>query len=397
MVARRVDVIWPKGFGLALTGVRRSGKTFLALDVASRLSPRLLYFNFEDPIFVQDNNVGNLDTIVSVYTEYAGHEPDVIIFDEIQNVAGWERWVRKCLDTQRWPLIITGSSAKLLSSEIATSIGGRCVEQHVWPLSFQEYLSFSATTCTSSNMWLAALRRYMTWGGFPAVVREPDDEAKRLILQQYLSDMVLKDVIDRHEIRAKRSLDQIVLFAMTNLASLFSYQSIRKAFAVNVELSQDYLSYLHDAFILFEVPRFHQNLKVQSRDPRKMYVIDTGLRNVHARSTHEDLGKQAENIVYVELKRRKQVVYYYHDQGEVDFITTVMGKPDQAYQVCYSDMTDEDTFRREYDSLRRCMKNLHLNMGHILTLNREESLVDGAATIKLIPIYKFLSDAAAAP
>ena len=87
MVARRVDVIWPKGFALALTGVRRSGKTFLALDVASRLSKQLLYFNFEDPIFVQDNDVGNLDTIVSVYTEYLGHEPGVIIFDEIQNVA----------------------------------------------------------------------------------------------------------------------------------------------------------------------------------------------------------------------------------------------------------------------------------------------------------------------
>ena len=397
MVARRVDVIWPKGFALALTGVRRSGKTFLALDVASRLSKQLLYFNFEDPIFVQDNDVGNLDTIVSVYTEYLGHEPGVIIFDEIQNVAGWERWVRKCVDTQRWPLIITGSSAKLLSSEIATSISGRCIEQHVWPLSFHEFLSFSGTTCTSPDMWLSALRRYMNRGGFPAVVQEPDDDAKRLILQQYLSDMVLKDVIDRHEIRAKRSLDQIVLFAMTNVASLFSYQSMRKAFGMTVDLAHDYVRYLNDAFILFEVPRFHQNLKVQARDSRKMYVIDTGLRNVHARSIHEDLGKQAENIVYIELRRRKQEIFYYQEQGEVDFITTSMGKPDQAFQVCYSDMTDEATFRREYDSLRRCMKNLHLTVGHILTLNREESLVDGGDTIKLMPIYKFLSAAHDAP
>lgn len=390
MTPRGIDVVWPAGFALALTGVRRSGKTFLSIEIAARQSPRLLYFNFEDPIFLQDNEVANLDTIVSVFTEYSGHEPGVVIFDEIQNIEGWERWVRKSIDMQRWPLIITGSSAKLLSSEIATSIGGRCVEHHLWPLSFKEYLGFSKTQCFSSDTWLSALRLYMKWGGMPAVVQEPDLEAKRLILQQYLTDIVLKDVMSRHEIRSKRGLDQIVLFAMTNLSSLFSYQSIRKAFGMTVDMAQDYVTFLNEAFLLFEVPRFHPNLKVQYRDPKKIYVIDTGMRNVHARSLHDDIGKLAENSVYLELRRRNQEIFYYQDKGEVDFITTIGGKPDQAIQVCYSDLENETTFRRETDALVHCLKNLSMGTGKILTMNRQEHLTIEGVMIEMVPLHKYL-------
>ena len=392
MRPRDLEVTWPKGFALALTGVRRSGKTFLSLHLASKRSDRLLYFNFEDPLFLNDNDATNLDSIVSVYTEFAGHEPGVIIFDEIQNVSGWERWVRKWVDLGRCPLIITGSSAKLLSSEIATSIAGRCVEHVVWPLSYTEFQKFSDLSCKNVDEHLAMLRRYATWGAFPAVVREPHLENKKAILAQYLNDIVLRDIINRHEIRAKRVLDQIVLFAMTNPASLFSYHSLRKAFGMTVDIAQDYVSYLSEAFLVFEVFRFHSNLKIQARDPRKLYVIDCGLRNVHARSVNEDFGKIAENLVYLELRRQGCEVFYYQKNGEVDFLTTQYGKPERAIQVCYSDLAVEATLERELKALKQCMTDLGLTTGTIITLSREESLDTEVGQIKLVPLYRFLTE-----
>ncbi|MBF0443930.1 MAG: ATP-binding protein, partial [Oligoflexales bacterium] len=128
------------------------------------------------------------------------------------------------------------------------------------------------------------------------------------------------------------------------------------------------------------------------RDPKKIYVIDTGMRNIHARSLQDDMGKLAENIVYLELRRRNHEIFYYQDRTEVDFITTRMGKPDQAIQVCYSDMENETTFRRERDALIHCLKSLSLSAGKILTMNREEHLSIEGIAIEMVPLYKYLTD-----
>jgi predicted AAA+ superfamily ATPase len=142
---------------LALVGVRRSGKTFLSLEIARSRYKHILYFNFEDPIVTLFNDVRIFDEIISVFSEYFGGPPDCVIFDEIQNVANWEKWVRKTVDTKRWPLIVTGSSAKLLSSEISTSIAGRCIEHQVWPLSYKEFMEFSKVVASSALEHLAVI------------------------------------------------------------------------------------------------------------------------------------------------------------------------------------------------------------------------------------------------
>ena len=388
LIPRNQTPPWPDGMALAFVGVRRSGKTFAAIEAAASRSERVLYFNFEDPVFVSDNRVQHLDTIISVYQEFSGHDPGVLIFDEIHNIDGWEKWVRKVVDTRRWPLIITGSSAKLLSSEIATSIAGRCIEKTVWPLSYSEYLKFSDIRSAPS---LASLRNYFKWGGFPALTEVNDPDTKTIILKQYLSDIVLKDVISRHEIRNKRHLDQIVAFAMTNLSSLCSYQSVRKAFGMTADVAQTYSGYLGEAFMLFEVQRYHHNLKVQARDPKKIYVIDPGLRRIAARSVTDDLGKIAENIVYLELRRRGHDIYYFQAKGEVDFVLVEGYRPLQAVQVCYSDMMDAPTFEREVGSLLEALVALDLSEGTILTLNRHETLQEGKKTLRLIPLFEFLT------
>lgn len=395
-IERRQKIVHPLEHALALIGVRRCGKTYSAVSLAERFKEgTVFYFNFEDPIFYQDNSVRFLDELISIFVEYNRKTPEWVILDEIQNIAGWERWVRKQVDLKRFKIVLTGSSSKLLSSELATAIAGRCHAVVVWPLSFAEYLDFTQQTPVSSDEFLAALRDYMAWGGFPEVVLKADPSEKLRILSQYLNDIVLKDVISRHQLRHKRALDQILLHYFTNPSSLHSYSSLKKAYGIGTDTSAEYTGYLNEAFLVFEVTRFHPNLKVQSRDPKKIYVIDTGLRNIYARSPEADYGKLAENIVFLELMRRGGGIHYFRHEAtsaEVDFIKTDLGKPISAIQVCYSNLENKKTYERETQALLTCLESLHLSSGLILTKDREESITLKDKKIKLIPLYRWLME-----
>ncbi|MGK5083053.1 ATP-binding protein [Bdellovibrionota bacterium FG-1] len=380
----------PRKNALALIGVRRGGKTSYGVQIAKTLE-NVLYINFEDPAFYEDNSVGNLEELLSVYVEFNQRLPELVVFDEIQNIDGWERWVRKAVDMGQFGLILTGSSSKLLSSEISTSIAGRCIEKTVWPLSFGEFLKFSNNKASSQDEYLAAMRIFLQWGGFPEVVLTQDPQEKRDLLRQYMNDLILKDVISRNEIRNKRALDVVVAHYFRNISKLHSYTAIKKGYEISTETAGQYTGFLQDAFLLFEVSRFHANLKISSRDPKKIYAIDTGLRNAHTVSNSvDDFGKLAENAVYIELRRRKQDVYYWSKKQEVDFLTVENGAPVAAIQVCYSDMREPEVFERETGALLECLNDTGLDEGTVLTLSREESLTLGGKRIRLQPLYRWL-------
>lgn len=154
---------------LALTGVRRSGKTSTAVQIANTLGKleSTFYFNFEDPVFFSGTDVQVIDTLITLFAELTGIVPTLVILDEVQNVAGWELWVRKAIDTGRCQVIVTGSSSQLLSSEITTAIGGRVIEHTIWPLLFSEYLLFIGEKPLSEGKWIRELDNYLRWGGFP--------------------------------------------------------------------------------------------------------------------------------------------------------------------------------------------------------------------------------------
>lgn len=351
----------------------------------------ILYFNFEDPLVLLENGPAILDEIVSVHTEYAGIAPEFVLFDEIQNVEGWEKWVRKAVDLGRFRLHITGSSAKMLSTELATAISGRNIEIPVWPLSFKEFLEFSSRMPTGRDEYLSAMREYLNWGGFPEVVLAKEKEDKKSILRQYMNDIVLKDVMGRHEIRSKHQLEQLTTYYFTNISSLHSYNSLKRAIQINTDTAADYAGFLSDAFLFFEVKRYHHNLKVQSRDMKKVYCIDTGMRNVHAVSPfNDDLGKLAENAVYIHLRRKGSEIWYFNGASEADFVVTRLGKPYEVIQVCYSDMDQGDTREREIGGLVEALEYTGLNSGTILTLSREEKLRKDGRKIELVPLFKWL-------
>lgn len=380
-----------KDLCLVLTGVRRSGKSSMTVQLALGRLEKTFFFNFEDPIFFSGASVEVLDQLLSLYEEEMGSSPKLVILDEIQNVQGWERWVRKAIDLGHYQIVVTGSSSHLLSSEIATAISGRVIEQTIWPLSFSEYLTFLEKTPSTKGTWLRALEDYLRWGGFPKVILTPDENDRIILLKQYLSDIVLRDVVARHSIKNQQALHQIVSFYLTGLSCLHSYNSLRKAFEISIELASTLTGYLTQAFLVFEMSRYHPNLKVQTRDPKKIYVIDAGLRSVSLQSDREDWGRLAENVVYLELRRRSKQVFYYKQAQEVDFVITELGKPVDAIQVCYSDLEDPETRKREINALLECLQALKLPSGKILTLSLEDVLLKEGKVIHFIPLYQWLS------
>src|SRR3989344_2903783 len=358
IIPRKSHFSQQKDLCLALTGVRRSGKSSLTVQLALGRLEETFFFNFEDPIFFPGASVEVLDQLLLLYEEETGKSPKLVILDEIQNVQGWERWVRKAIDLGHYQIVVTGSSSHLLSSEIATAISGRVIEQTVWPLSLSEYLIFLGKTPSTKASWLRALENYLRWGGFPKVILTPDENDRIILLKQYLSDIVLRDVVARHSIKSQQALHQVVSFYLTGLSCLHSYNSLRKAFEISIELASTLTGYLTQAFLVFEMSRYHPNLKVQARDPKKIYVIDTGLRTVSLQSDREDWGRLAENAVYLELRRRGKQAFYYKQVQEVDFVITELGKPVDAIQVCYSDLQDQETRSREINALLECLQAL---------------------------------------
>lgn len=382
----------PQGLCLALTGVRRCGKTFTALQIArdNDLLEETLYYNFEDPVCLAGATGRDIEELVSIYEEERGRTPRLVILDEVQYVEGWEKWVRKAVDMNVFGLIVTGSSSRLLSSEFATAISGRVIEKAIWPLSFAEFVQFRGKKPTSDGQWLHEIGLYMRWGGFPKTTLMDLEEERIDLLKQYLSDIVLRDVLSRHKILNHLALNQIVSWYLTNVACLHSYTAIKKAFGISVDLAATLSSYLNEAYLAFELCRYHPNLKVQARDPKKMYLIDNGLRTVSLQFNREDWGHLAENVVYLELRRRNKQLFYFKDEGEVDFIVTQLGKPQEALQVCYSDLDDEKTRQRELKALLECMRALRLTSGIVLTKNYEDILRIGQEEIHCLPLHRWL-------
>ena len=375
---------------LAYIGVRRCGKTVIAVTCGRSKEERMFYLNFEDPFFITNNKVEILEKIVDMFVEIYGHEPRLLVFDEIHNIENWERWARKIVESRRYKMILTGSSSRLLASDISTALTGRCLKQAVWPLSFKEWLNFMPQKSVTEYEYLAQLRQYFKWGGFPAIALEPDEKIKREILLNYLQDIIYKDIVNRHEVRNTHALNQIVQYYFVNISSSHSFTKVKNAFSLNLETVQEYSAYLNDTFLFFYVNRYHPNLKVQARDPHKLYAVDTGLRNANTFSASADMGRLAENAVYIELRRRGAEMYYYSEKGEVDFITVQGNAPAGAIQVCYDNMENTGTYNREVRALISCLKDLKLKEGLILTENRHETLKEDGLIIKFVPLFKWL-------
>ena len=349
---------------VALTGVRRSGKSTLILQlieelIAKGVKPQsTLYVNFEEPNFSDDLNAKSLSKIFDAYLEFFDPKEKTYLFlDEIQMVKGWERFVAALYDRKaNVKIFVTGSSAKLLKSEISTLLSGRYVSEIIYPLSFAEFLDFKKEAyfpLIKKPKLYGYLREYVEFGGFPKIVLEKEKYGKKILLVEYFNSILERDILLRHRIKNEKDIKEIASFSLTNVASKVSTYKIEKDFGISNPNTRRYFEYFQEAFLLQFVPFFSYAVKKQIYNPQKVFSIDTGLRNAVSFKFSEDIGKLLENIVYLEFLRRKEAPYYWEGKTEIDFVLRRGHKVSELINVCYS--LNAKSLEREIKSLEEGM------------------------------------------
>jgi hypothetical protein len=363
---------------LIITGIRRCGKSTLMHQLRQQLeeSQSLGYFNFEDPrIFgFEKSDFQKLDEVLGAKTKY-------YFFDEIQNVEGWEVFIRY-LNDQKKLICVTGSNASLLSKELGTKLSGRHIQVELFPFSFIEYCQFKKKKPNH-----LAFVKYMQEGGFPDYLKIKQKE----YLQQLLKDLVYRDIIVRHGIRNDKLVMDISLFLLSNVGKEYSLNNIKKFFGVGSTNSvMDYVKWLEDAYLLFSVPRFSWSLKKRAVNPKKVYCIDPAFAQANSLSFSEDKGRLLENIIFLELRRIQKEIFYIREKGECDFVIKEKNKVTSVLQVCLDvNIENKD---REVNGLLEAMDTFNLKKGTIVTLNQADRLKIADKEVKLIPAYEWIKD-----
>ena len=386
-----------------ITGVRRSGKSYLMRliwkkIVAERKMPEknFLYFNFEDEKLLKFS-ASDFETLLESYFEVIEPEKSkkiYLFFDEIQNIPGWEKFINRLREDRGYKIFITGSNAALLSKEIGTALTGRNFPVSLFPLSFREFCGFKLKREFMKEDFYGAeekarlkkiLKSYLKNGGFPEVVIQNF----RPLLQEYLKNIIYRDIILRHNIKNEASLREISAFVISIVVVNLSLEKISRMTKVkNLMTVKNYLSHLEDTFLFYAVPKFSYSVKDQIYNPDKIFVVDTGMYNEVAFISSANSGRVLENAVFLELKRRGRDVYYFKEKNECDFIIREKNRPDMAIQV--TKRLDAQNDNREINGILEAMKKLRLKKGIIITEDQEEERIIKGKKIKIVPVYKWL-------
>ncbi len=396
----KMEALKNTGQIVTISGVRRSGKSTLMLQyikslIDNGLEPRnTLYVNLEDPRW-GELSIELLQTIWEAYLEWLEpHSRPFIFLDEVQLIPGWEKFARALHERNDASLFISGSSSKLLSTEFGTVLTGRHVSLSVYPLNFKEFLLFRDIELQPKLELMATdhraavarlLREYIEWGGFPAVVLSLQ---KRVILTQYYEDVLSRDIVTRYKIRKPHKLKALARYYITNSSALISYNRTKKFLEMSLDTVERFSDYLTHPYLIFFVNKFSYSLKEQAVNPRKVYCIDSGLRNTVSLRVSEDAGKLYENIVFLQLLRQEKEIFYWKDKTECDFLVRDARGPEQAIQVCYT--LTEDVMKREIKGLSEAMDTFGLKSGIVITQDYEKRDKHHGKTIRFIPLWKWL-------
>jgi uncharacterized protein len=378
-----------------ITGPRRSGKSVLSLQLLK--DQNFAYLNFDDDLLLKHFEE---DAVIQVLNElYPGYK--YLLLDEIQNLSNWELWVSK-LYRRGVNLVVTGSNAKLLSREMASSLTGRYVQIAVYPFSFAEYLHIQKLALADQEMispqgmgiLMSHLNNYLQQGGFPEIILHPS------ILKNYLSTLfdsvLLKDILKRFQIRQTQLLYDLSNYLLTNYTNLYSYNQLKTDLNFSsVATVQKFIGYLSEPFLFINLTRYATKIKLQQKSSKKSYIIDNGFIQARSFELSPNFGRLLENVVFVELMRRNYKpeldLFYYRTRNnrEIDFVCRKGYQTEQLVQVCY-DMTSPKTLKREIDALLEASSELACTNLLLITWSREEVIVKNELSIQLIPAYKWL-------
>ncbi|MCB1118635.1 MAG: ATP-binding protein [Chlamydiia bacterium] len=369
-------------------GMRRAGKTYFVYQHILKLlgegveRERILFINFEDDRLLPLNQKKLAKLIEAFYTLYPeNHDHSCyLFFDEIQNVEDWPLVIRRLHDSKRVEIFLTGSSAKLLSKEIATTLRGRSLATEIWPYSFEEFrqvkhLDFDKTLFdkkTQDHLNQQFLS-YLIEGGFPEVIDYFPD-IRQQTLQEYVDIVIFRDMIERHEIKNPSLIKYMILKLLHNIGNPFSINKLfndvkSQGHRIGKDTLYDYVEIIADTYLLFFVPIHDQSLRRVQANPKKVYAIDPGLIRAITLDYEEDLGRIFENVIFLDLKRRGYQIHYYltEERYEVDFLIKSPRGEQKLIQVVW-DMDNEKTYEREHRALEAAKKELNLP-GEIITRN----------------------------
>ncbi|HJH32617.1 MAG TPA: ATP-binding protein [Methanosarcinaceae archaeon] len=382
---------------ICITGVRRCGKSTVLYQVIDHLVENginpmsILYFNLDEPF--EDKSIRILDRIFENYIEInnpAGRK--YIFLDEIQNIENWEKWLKKYYDLYDRDIkfIITGSNSTMLSDKLSSLLTGRLISKTVYPLSFKEYLAFIGFELKDTDVQKSEVihhfLNYLNNGGFPEVVLEMDVDINHMRLKEYFDSILLRDIVVGKNIRESSKLIELANYSLTNISALLSYMKISKTIGLSVSSIKEYLLYLEQAYLIYQLNFFSYSIKTSLaiQKPRKIYCIDNGLRNAASFKFSPDEGKLAENITFIELKRRRLDVYYWKGRRGVDFVVRNKDNSLTGVNVTYSDVIGE----REIKALLEFKENFQERVSELILITRNVEKTENGITY--VPVWKWL-------
>jgi len=382
---------------IVITGLRRCGKSTLLQLIRKHFFAQqtIYYLTLEDEKLISFA-IHEFDNLYSAFIELYGNECNTFFLDEIQELNQWEIPVRKYHD-RKFKFILTGSNARLLSSEIGTKLTGRYVKLELFPFSFREYLAWlqfdlqpiDTLTTEQSATVKSHFNNYLQYGGIPEYVKSRNS----LIIKQLYEDILFRDILVRHGLSNEKSLRELTKYLITNIGREFSYNKLKTYFNLGSQNTiKSYIGYLQDSYLLFEVARFDYSLKKQALSNKKIYVVDTAFFQHVAINFSENAGRILENIVFVHLLRNGKEVYFHksqHTQHECDFVIRQELQITSAIQVCQT-LLEPETRQREITGLLDAMNTYNLPTGLILTENETDELYVNEKVIIVKPLWKWL-------
>jgi len=393
-----------------LVGMRRSGKTWTMYQEMHNLlsqgvtRQQLVYLNFEDDRLLPFNATdfqSILEAYFELWPQYANSNEVYFFLDEIHEIPGWEKFIRRLLDQEKIQIYISGSSAKLLSKEIATTLRGRTITQEIFPFNFREYLlikrqTFPATLTTKQKANLANhAKNFFYYGGFPETIGAEKTLHRRL-LQNYIDIVIFRDVIERHQIANTTMVREFIRYCLHNISSWLSVNRLFQRFksqgkTIGKNSLYEFMQYLEDAYCIFAIPLYTLSLQQQNLNPKKIFCIDQGLITAYSMKQDFEDAARLENIIFCKLRRKTEKIFYYktRQNQEVDFLVISEQNKMTLIQACVS-LAKENIYKREINALKQAMQELKIKQGYIVTISDKQTITTPYGKITVLPLWEWL-------
>ena len=374
---------------VVISGIRRCGKSVLLSEIRTRYKKHDFYLNFDDERLVAFD-IRDFQILMESFIELYGQQK-VVFFDEIQNVSGWERFVRRLHD-DGYKVFITGSNARMLSKELGTHLTGRYVQVELYPFSFAEFIRFKSIDVQALHgteqraVLHKLLLQYLKTGGMPEFVKTNQRE----YLKALYEGLIYRDILARNRLINERQIKDMVYFLVSNVGKETTYSSLARMIGVkHTQTVKEYLHMFENAYLIFSVNKYDPSLKKQGYAPKKMYIIDNALAAQLGFNFSENRGRMLENLIFVALKRKGEEIFYYKGTKECDFVVRKGLRIVSAIQVSVS-LRDSITREREVRGLCEAADRFGLKEATIITEDTYDRLTVNRMNINMVPAWAWL-------